>query len=162
LTSLKSGSSRLGQSSVILKPNQKALFYKTEGNIAVNETNIAEKPIEREAIAPQKLIPVKVLNVTDTKIYTSWKDARWIFKNEKLVDLVPKIERRYDVNITFRDTVLKSYAFTGTLMEESLEQVLKALQLSAPIGFEIKEKNLILFEDRTIESRYLSTFKKRK
>ena len=85
--------------------------------------------------------------MVDTKLTTSWKDSRWIFKSEKLVKLAPILERRYDITVTFRDSVLRSYKFTGTLKEESLEQVLNAMCLAAPIRYEINHNQVLFFKD---------------
>jgi hypothetical protein len=142
-------------SQVVLKPNQKALFVKSSGNLSVNEVkpqgNIGT-PIPE--VKP-KVYTIKVDTLVDTKLSTSWKDSRWIFKSEVLHDLAPILERRYDINIVFRDTVLNNYKFTGTIKEESLEQVLKALTIAAPIKYEVLHNTVFLFVDQSQRNKYL-------
>jgi len=87
-------------------------------------------------------------------LLTSWKDERWIIKNEKLSELAPKLERRFDINIFFMSVELENYAITATLMEEPLEQVLQAISLSTPIKFEVKSKNVYLYEDPALKTQY--------
>jgi hypothetical protein len=50
--------------------------------------------------------------------------------------------------------VLRSYKFTGTLKEESLEQVLKAICLASPIRYEINHNQVLFFEDSNLKNQY--------
>jgi ferric-dicitrate binding protein FerR (iron transport regulator) len=158
-TTLEEGSVRIddlhkgskSSKSVILKPSQIATFHKQAGNVAVTgQAPAVTKPASRLPAS----VPVRVSNVADTRLYTSWKDPRWIFKNEKLSLLVTKLERRYDVDIIFMDKSLEDYAFTGTLLEESLEQVLAAIMYTAPVRYEINAKEVRLYEDRNTMNQY--------
>ena len=139
---------------VFLKPNQKAVFIKNSKNL--NVTNIRQKTQipQNDQVLKIKTVPLRVDSLVDTKLTTSWKDSRWIFKSEKLCNLAPILERRYDISITFRDSTLNSYKFTGTLKEESLEQVLKAICLAAPIRYEIKHNQVFFFENSSQKNKY--------
>ncbi len=139
---------------VFLKPNQKAVYVKSNKNISINNT--VQKPQIALNDAPEKTktLPLVVENMADTKLTTSWKDSRWIFKSEKLAKLAPILERRYDISIIFRDSVLQSYKFTGTLKEESLEQVLNAMCLAAPIRFEINHNQVLFYENSRQNTKY--------
>lgn len=139
---------------VILKPNQKAVFVRLNKNLSVNSSvpNV-QKSVP---VSPLKIqsIPLRVENMPDTKLSTSWKDSRWIFKSEKLVNLKPILERRYDISLIFKDSVLLNYKFTGTLREESLEQVLNAICLASPIRYEISHNQVLFFEDINLRNKY--------
>jgi transmembrane sensor len=80
----------------------------------------------------------------NTQLYTSWKDERWIIKSETLQDLAVKIERRYNVTMTFKEKELKHYIFSGILTDETLEQVLEVIKLTAPIQYEVNQRNVVL------------------
>ncbi len=139
---------------VFLKPNQKAIFIKSSGNLRLDTNEQAPKAKRNDVSGKIKPVSVRIDSLIDTKLTTSWKDSRWIFRSEKLSKLVPILERRYDVTINFRDTVLSNYKFTGTLKEESLEQVLNALTLAAPIRYEATDNQIYLYEDQDSRSRY--------
>ena len=144
---------------VLLMPKQTAIFKKQAGNVSIVETQ--NKPVEADkpaAIKKPDAIPIEVINVDDIRLYTSWKDPRWVFKNEKLISLAPKLERRYDITITFVDKELEEYAFNGSLLEESLEQVLAAIQLTSPIRYEINSKQVYLYEDKELLRQYKKLF----
>jgi ferric-dicitrate binding protein FerR (iron transport regulator) len=133
-------------SSVFLKPNQKALFIKSTKTLSLNEEKEARPAKRIEKV--ENIIPglIKVDSLFDTRLATSWKDSRWIFRSEKLQNLAPILERRYDVTISFRDSVLCNYRFTGTLKEETLEQVMTALCIATPtMKYEISDHSVVLF-----------------
>jgi len=163
-TTLEEGSVRIDPSSeinkrnrvdpVVLSINQSAVFYRVGINSAAEKENQAVAETQSHSAEVLKIIPVKVVEVIDTRLFTSWKEARWVFKNEKLSSLAPKLERRYDVQFVFMDSALEDYAFSGTLKEELLEQVLEAIRLTAPIRYEISEKQVRLYEDKILKRQY--------
>jgi|WetSurMetagenome_2_1015567.scaffolds.fasta_scaffold01465_6 transmembrane sensor len=144
---------------VFLKPNQKAVFVKSNRNLSVNNA-VQKTPLpNNEPVDKTKTNSLRVDSNVDTKLTTSWKDSRWIFKSERLVKLAPILERRYDILVTFRDSVLQSYKFTGTLKEESLEQVLNAICIAAPIRYEINHNRVLFFEDSSQKNKYHKSLK---
>jgi transmembrane sensor len=145
--------------SVYLKPNQKAVYLKSSKNINVNNSSQQTHNVPIEPVSKIKTLPLRVENMADTKLTTSWKDSRWIFKSEKLFNLTPILERRYDIRIIFRDSILRTYKFTGTLKEESLEQVLKAMSLAAPIKYEINHNQVLFFLDSDMKNYYKKPLK---
>jgi ferric-dicitrate binding protein FerR (iron transport regulator) len=144
---------------VFLKPNQKAIFVKSNKNLSVNNTVQKPSVPSNEPVNKIKANTLRIDSNVDTKLTTSWKDSRWIFKSEKLTKLAPILERRYDITITFRDSVLSSYKFTGILKEESLEQVLKVICLAAPIRYEIKHNQVLFFEDSGQKNKFFKPIK---
>ena len=149
------GKAKKAALSILLKPNQKAVYQKSGQEMSV-KGSAQDEMVKNEPVAELKSILAKVdtTTVSDIRLYTSWKDSRWIFKNEKLGSLAVKLERRYDVNIKFENEALKDFAFSGTLKEESLEQVLSALSYTAPIRYEINFKDVRLFEDNSNKKAY--------
>jgi transmembrane sensor len=159
IDALDDSRSKAESSPVFLKPNQRAVFIKRNKNMSVNSTVQNTQIAANEPALHVNAIPLRVESMPDTKLSTSWKDSRWIFKSEKLAELAPILERRYDINVTFQDSVLRSYKFTGTLKEESLEQVLKAVCMAAPIRYEIHHSQVIFFENNGQKNKYLKPLK---
>lgn len=136
---------------IYLKPNQTATFYKS-----VPAENAANKTVTGNSSggsnAPQKSIEIS--RKIDPLPVTSWKDPEWVIVGEDLGDLAVKLERRYNVKITFKDESLKKYKFSGTLEDETFEQVLKIMQLSAPILYTIDGNNVVFRADPTYQKKY--------
>ncbi|NJO70220.1 MAG: FecR family protein [Bacteroidetes bacterium] len=139
---------------LILKPKQKAVFNKTPvTHVAGNSVQETAKPTEKAVVQTKPEI-IEVDSVADTKPFTSWKDNRWIFRHEKLEDLVRKLERRYDVEISFKDNSLKTYSFSGSLYDESIEQVFEAIKMIAPIEYKIDHKKIEIFTNESMIKKY--------
>jgi ferric-dicitrate binding protein FerR (iron transport regulator) len=131
-----------------LKPRQKLIYHKTSNSfqaeqiITDNQTEVKTKVDEaKENIATQNIDIEANINTDES---TSWKDGKLIFNNEPLVELVKKLERKYDIVFKFNNEELKKYSYSGTLRDFPLEQVLKALELTSPIKYSISEKTVTL------------------
>ncbi len=132
-----------------LKEKELVLEKKQQGKfvIAVTKSAISETLTPDANI---KISDVTIIYNVPTELYTSWKDKRWIIEREELGSLAIKIERRYDVSITFSSEALKHYTFSGIIEEESLAQVLKIISLTAPITYKLDKKKLIFSENSSL------------
>jgi ferric-dicitrate binding protein FerR (iron transport regulator) len=142
-------------SPLILKPKQSAAYSKSSTSVTLHE--MVEEHGGRELVTKHVLVPpkqLKVIRPMDTRIFTSWKEAKWIFRHEQMDDLVRKLERKYDVTFVFEDEALKEYSFTGSLKDESIEQVLEVIRLVAPISYKINHKTIELSLDKKLEIKY--------
>lgn len=134
---------------VVLKPNEIATFYFSEDN-----KNNKDKPAEMSQLGTTPKRNIEVVSNINSKIFTSWKDKRWIIDGESLSSLAVKLERRYNVRIIIDAKELQDYKFTGTIKEETLEQVLTVIKLSAPIDYIIENNQVNLFKNKTYKNSY--------
>ena len=103
---------------IILNPSEQANFSK------------ADKNFELEKV--------------DIELYTSWKDGRLIFKDEKFEDVATKLERWYNINIMLLDENIKNERFTGKLEYETLEQLLEMVNMTTPIHYTISGDKVLI------------------
>ena len=145
---------------IILKPNQRASVVRGEAKIDVSEVIEETKEVEVEKIKAEIELPIPVPkrvvveNIVNTEIYTSWKDQRLIFDSERMSDLAVKLERIYDVRISFEDEELKSYRLTGSLEQETIEELLYAIRLTIPLDFNIKNRNIVFTLNKELQVKY--------
>ncbi len=137
----------------ILKPNQKFTYYikKASSNeVAVTKevVKVAEKPV---ALQHDTAI---ITRLNDVAPVISWKENKWIIENQNLQHLAIEMERKFDVKINFNSERLKNFRFTGTLLNEPIEQVLMVMGVSAPITYKIKGKEVFLFEGEDFDKMY--------
>jgi transmembrane sensor len=71
----------------------------------------------------------------DVKKVTAWKEGKLAFRDETFAEVVRKIKRWYNVEIFIMDEALRSYSYQATFVDETLDEVLKLLQHSAPIQY---------------------------
>jgi transmembrane sensor len=78
----------------------------------------------------------------NTNLYASWKDGIYIFDHETLGGLTERLERIFAVKIYIRNDDIRDYKFSGTISRNvPFEQILKIIQISAPIKYKLKETN---------------------
>lgn len=116
-----------------------------EGSLKVSNAN------EEKMVKPkQKLVfnkessKMKLYELTDVSAETQWKDGRLVFRNESLLEIQPKLERWFDVDIVFADDNVKQSRFTGILERESILEVISYFGHSKYVGSRI-EDNIITF-----------------
>lgn len=127
---------------VYLTPNQKATFYKKEEYVTVEVLKkIEEKKEELNYIPGHRLV---IAPRIDPKSIVSWKENRLIIEREQLGDLAEKLSRKYNFNFEFRSEDIKRFSFTGTLEDETLQQVMNAIKITSPIDYEIVGKTVII------------------
>jgi ferric-dicitrate binding protein FerR (iron transport regulator) len=138
----------------VLKPNQKLTFFKKDSTI-VDETVGTSGKIENKTqiIAQPKIasIPRLVTENIDIEPVISWKENRWIFEKQSLAQIAISLERKFDVQINFESDHLKTFRFTGIIINEPIEQVLEVMSITAPINFKLKGRVVTLSENKNFE-----------
>jgi len=79
-----------------------------------------------------------VVSNVDLDLYTSWKDGLVTFRNEKLKDIAPKIERWYNVEIVINNPKLADELYMGTIMKNKpIDQLLEVFRLTSSLNYKI-------------------------
>ncbi len=76
----------------------------------------------------------------DASRFSAWKDGYLIIDNEPLGQVISRLERWYNVEITIQDEVLKEYRFKATFKDEPLEEVLRLMAKTTPIIYKIENR----------------------
>lgn len=99
---------------------------------------------------------IKKLPVDPDK-YHAWTDGKLVFKNDPMAEVVRRIERWYNVKISIEDDELEKYSFRATFQDDSVEEVLKFLALTSPIGYKITPR--IIGHDGSYGKQEITIFK---
>jgi len=127
---------------VFLVSNQKATFFKFKETLTIEAIKeLEEKTKEYEYIPEDRLI---ITSRIDPKSIISWKENLLIIEREKLSVLVEKLSRKYNFTFVFKTEDIKRFRFTGTLEDETLQQVMDAIKISSPIDYTIVGKTVII------------------
>ncbi|MBS2212634.1 DUF4974 domain-containing protein [Carboxylicivirga mesophila] len=140
-----------------------------EGKISVQENiNVQNESSKEIFVRPKEQVIYHKLSSTDAlqleekiaitsnvdiDLCTAWVSDRIYLKSELLSDLVVRLQRKYNVKIHYDEKALGSLRFSGELENETIEQVMKAIQLTAPVDFEIKNRDIwITNRNATLDS----------
>ena len=128
-----------------LKPKQRAVITKGDNKVVIAETRPGNQKRKPEHEVLEKKNPVVIDENIDTKLYTSWKENKLVFRSEKLPEVLVRLERWYGVRFIVKDDEILNYHFNGTIENETVTQVMKVIRFALPIQFEI-EQNVITIQ----------------
>jgi ferric-dicitrate binding protein FerR (iron transport regulator) len=76
-----------------------------------------------------------VINTTDVYKWYAWKDGRMVFRDDPLEYVFRKIGQTFNVEITLRDSSIALHPYRATFENESLDEILRLLSMTAPIRY---------------------------
>ena len=134
------------QEKFILRPNEK-LVVNNRDNSILNGTIEGEKKENAIVKEPETIISIKKVNYLPEKniiLETAWVENRLEFHSEKFIDVAKKMERWFDVSISFKDKKMEDIILTGTLPGETIAQALEALKIAESLNYTIEGNNIII------------------
>lgn len=79
----------------------------------------------------------------DVRLYTGWKEGRFIFEGQTLEEIMRTLSRWYDLQIVFDTEAAKYINFTGNLKRyDDFDQILSMLELACSAKFVVKDKTV--------------------
>lgn len=142
------GISLKGQEIITLTANQKIKISKD--NITEEDRGVARIHSDSTGRMTEEANPLnQIIDFSENisaSVSSSWKDPEWIIEHEFLKELAIQMERRYNVEIIFKDMELEKFVFSGKLKDESLEQVLDAISIAAPVKYSINQKQIFFYK----------------
>jgi Fe2+-dicitrate sensor, membrane component len=134
---------------IILKPHEKLVFNKQDNQV-VTQTTIDTKNggIQPETmhIRPQSVIITALPHRPDSALVeTDWVYNKLIFDGDSFEELARKIERWFNVHIVFKNDQVAKYKLHGVFENESIEQMLEALQLTVPFKYTRTENDIEIY-----------------
>ena len=116
-----------------------------EGRVEVNDKVNGEKVVltpGKQALLRGGEMTVREVN---TKLYTLWRLDRFTFASEDMEGVIRKLSRWYNVDFFFANSSMKQKRFTGSLPKYAdISQVLKMIEMTTDIKFEIKEHTIMI------------------
>lgn len=75
-------------------------------------------------------------NSESTSYARMWRENKLAFERETLEDIAILLNRMYNVEVCFLSEKIKSYRFSGVIQNNSLDNVIEIISLTAPIMYE--------------------------
>lgn len=117
----------------LLKPNQKMVVLNDE-NLIERKEMTGKMPKDNSVALLQTLTYKPGDSVS---VEAAWTVDKLSFEDESFEEVSKKMERWYNVEISFKTTRLTDLRLTGSFKNESLQQALQALQYIQKFSYEI-------------------------
>ena len=138
------------QSEVVLVTGKVALSSE-KGQIVKEYGNIIPGQRAIYSRKQQKVFTEEV----DVEKYIAWRDGNLIFRDDSMEEVVKRLSRWFNVEITIKDPEINNYIYKATFRNENLVQVLNLLKLSAPIDYRITDRKALANGDFTKQKVFL-------
>jgi ferric-dicitrate binding protein FerR (iron transport regulator) len=113
---------------IVLKPNEKVV-------IPVREMQRVQAGAAAVAVARKTVTPDPQYK---TLIETSWVEDKLVFRNEAFSDVSRKLERWYNIHISFEDKRYLDDRLTAYFKDQPIRNVMDALQISLGFHYRIE------------------------
>lgn len=122
--------------SIILIPNEK-LTVKNE-IFRLSDKNIATK--EELSFEVEKVVQIpSIASIPEV----AWVQDQLVFENELFEELAKRMERRYNVQIIFKDTSLDEERLSGVFENENIQKAMNLLQMTTPFHYQIQGDTVV-------------------
>jgi hypothetical protein len=116
-----------------------------EGKIRVNKGELNEILAPNQQLALNNSTNEFSKQEVDASIYSAWVKGKFVFKDEKLEDILIALSRWYDIKIFYENARLKEDKFSISVNRyDDINVLLDHLQLTGGINFEISKNALIV------------------
>lgn len=86
----------------------------------------------------------------DTRYATSWRNGMFLFQEMRLEDIMKRLERWYNIHVTYSDESVKELHFSGDLSRfKDIGTFLEMFEKSSDVKIKVKEKNIIISNNKS-------------
>jgi transmembrane sensor len=123
--------------------NSSVTIALVEGKITLQQEtangmyDLLEMKPNQVATYQQKTNKLQWRSEKDLNKYTAWTDGKIVFSNDPVATVIHKLENWYNIDIKLADKRLERYRFTGTFINEPLEQVLSIINMTSKMSYTV-------------------------
>lgn len=89
---------------------------------------------------------IGITQVKNIMNWMGWTEGKLVFNNTPLVQVIPQLDRWYDLNITLKDSIIASRRLTATYVDrQPMGEVLDALALSLDLEYSLKGHSVVMY-----------------
>jgi len=83
----------------------------------------------------------------NTRLYTAWQEGWFLFEDERLEDVLEQLSLWYDVDVVYQSHQARELRIFGSMKHyDSIEVILRAIEMSVKVRFKIDGKTIIVSE----------------
>jgi len=128
------------QQRILLRPKEKLALKE---NVLPKHIDESDNNQIHNKMVIENIEPVEISN-KDYVEETSWMENKLVFKDESFKELVPRLEKWYNVSFQINNKEAENYRFTGILENETITQALSEMQLIRPFKFKLTANDKVI------------------
>ena len=116
-----------------------------EGKVRVSNEKNEQDILPDEQIVINNSTGDCIKKQVDADIYSAWVKGKFVFKDERLEDILHSISRWYDIQVFYENQELQNERFSISLDRyENISSLLEHIEMTESVEFEVKDKVLIV------------------
>ncbi len=129
-------------------PNENIFRASLErGKISVSYNN--EEAVELEVNQTYLLIrnskQTKIFESANIQSYSSWKDGKIMFRNQRFTDILRKLERSHNVIFNLQNKEVENCKYTGTFTtDDDINTILGVIKYTTPFEYKILNDTIVI------------------
>ncbi len=80
---------------------------------------------------------VVILQEVELDRYVKWKDGILIFREDPISEVIPVLQRKYNIDLEMDIPNMDSYLFTATLTDETINEIVKSIAFTCHADYKI-------------------------
>ncbi|MBO9199520.1 MULTISPECIES: FecR family protein [Niastella] len=128
------------------RPEKKFTLRPNEKLVVVNDVSSAAA-INKSTTNNQPFVSISKLTYAPADslvIETAWVQNKLVFDDESFLEIAEKMERWYNVEIVFKDVKKQTLHFSGSFTNETIQQALDGLSVSAPFHYSMQGNKITI------------------
>lgn len=121
-----------------------ATLFEGKVRTSVGENEVLLKP--NESVCVNKVSRKMAVSAEFADYARMWKDNELVFRGETMEEVAVMLDRLYNVKVQFASERVKHYRFSGVIKNNSLENVVELISLTAPIVYRKVSGNVVIDE----------------
>ncbi|RXQ87851.1 DUF4974 domain-containing protein [Ancylomarina salipaludis] len=132
------------------KEDENVVTTLVEGSVKVRSSGFKAKTMMLEpgqqAVVSEKSGAIKMQNV-DVNLFTSWREGVFLFKDERIEDIMTELSRWYDLKVFYKNQSIKEYRFGGHFNRNSeIGSIMEMFELTRKVDVEINGQTIVIGE----------------
>lgn len=116
-----------------------------EGKVRVSNKMNQQDILPDEQIIVNNYTGEYTKRKVDADLYSAWVKGKFVFKDERLEDILNTIGRWYDIQVFYENQELQNERFSISLNRyENISRLLEHIEMTESVHFDIKDKALIV------------------
>ncbi|SDF05839.1 protein of unknown function, partial [Pricia antarctica] len=126
-----------------------------EGSVSLYSSESGYDPKKADKLEPSykatwdKFYERMDVEKVDTDIYTGWIDGKLVLKEMSFKNIVPKLERYYNVSIDNTYEALNNEVFTATFDIETIDEALRIFAEETPFQYKFNKDRITIYRPNT-------------
>ncbi len=121
-----------------LKPSEKIVIKTNKASVRSNNSTGSGPEI--------KLSSFHAFGKDSVLLETQWTKEKLAFEDEKLRDLIPRLEKWYNITIDVTDPTLRNWRFSGIVKDESVKEVLELFKITSGLKYKIEKEHVTIYK----------------